>query len=107
MYVARRDIDKTFGRYSAGSVIEPAEIKNLPYLLHNKFVVEVDEHNYEEYKVFFKKRFNVTLPPLPVVLPDISDEEIISRLAALKLDLPDNLTREDVLKALYEAESKV
>lgn len=103
MYVVRRDIRNTSGRYSAGSVIEPAEIRNFTQLLHNKYVMLVDEHNYAECYEFFRKRFGVHLPSLPVVM---SDEEICQKCEALKLDLKDDLTREEVIKIILDVESR-
>ena len=103
MYVVRRDIRNTSGRFSAGSVIEPAEIRNFTQLLHNKYVMLVDEHNYAECYAFFKKRFGVSLPSLPVAM---SDEEVRQKCAVLKLDLEDDLTREEVIKIILDVESR-
>ena len=113
MYVVRREYRGFTGHFTVGSVIEPTDVRNFEYLVLNKYIVEVDEHNFEEYDNFFQRRFGVALPVIPEIeakhkeLVDIQESfkaDLAVRVEALQLDLPEDLTIEEVLLAVENAE---
>lgn len=61
MFVVRRSFRGPRGPISAGSIIEPADIKNFRYRLQEKHIIEVTEQNFNSYRVFFKQRFGVDI----------------------------------------------
>jgi TPP-dependent 2-oxoacid decarboxylase len=64
MYVVRRTFRGPFGVISAGSVIQPADIKMFKYRLQQKHIVEITEQNFERYNSFFKVRLGINIPTL-------------------------------------------
>ena len=64
MYIVRRSFRGPKGPMSAGSVVEPAAVKNFRYRLQEKHIIEVTEQNFERYSSFFKQRFGVDIPKL-------------------------------------------
>lgn len=73
MFVVRRSFRGPHGPLKAGSVVEPADMKDFRYRLQQKHVVEVNEQNFDKYQKFFKSKYNVTLKPIaePVVEPKV------------------------------------
>ena len=61
MFVVRRSFRGPRGPISAGSIIEPADIRNFRYRLQEKHIIEVTEQNFNSYRVFFKQRFGVDI----------------------------------------------
>jgi len=64
MFIVRRTFRGPKGPLSAGSVIEPADIKDFRYRLQQRHVVEVTEHNFKRYQSFFTERYGVDIPAL-------------------------------------------
>ena len=73
MFVVRRSFRGPHGPLKAGSVVEPADMKDFRYRLQQKHVVEVNEQNFDKYQKFFKSKYNVTLKPItePKVEPKV------------------------------------
>ena len=67
MFVVKRPFRDATGMVSAGSVVEPAGIKRFRHRLAEGHIVEVNEHNFERYADFFKKRYGVDLPSIKPV----------------------------------------
>lgn len=61
MYIVKRPFRDASGMVSAGSVVEPADIKRFKHRLLEGHIVEVNEHNFEQYKYFFKERYGVEI----------------------------------------------
>ena len=59
MFVVKRPFRDAAGMVSAGSIIEPAGIKRFKHRVLEGHIVEVNEHNFERYADFFKKRYGV------------------------------------------------
>lgn len=73
MFVVKRPFRDAAGMVSAGSIIEPADIKRFKHRVLEGHIVEVNEHNFERYADFFKKRYGVDLPPIVPAEPTKSD----------------------------------
>lgn len=86
MFVVRRSFRGPHGPLKAGSVVEPADMKDFRYRLQQKHVVEVNEQNFDKYQKFFKSKYNVTLKPLtePKVEPAVEPvvEPIVIKVTA-------------------------
>lgn len=83
MYIVRRSFRGPHGPVSAGSVVEPADIKDFKYRLQQQHIVEVNEHNFERYEGFFKARFCAQIPALTVdAKPETVVEEPATPVAA-------------------------
>ena len=65
MYIIRRSFKGHRGLLSAGSVVEPADVKQFKYRLNEKHIVEVNEQNFERYHSFFLERFGIDITPKP------------------------------------------
>lgn len=64
MYLVRRSFRERSTIKSAGSIVEPADIKGFKYRLNDRDVVEVNEQNFERYKDYFKQKFGIDIPAL-------------------------------------------
>ena len=72
MYIVRRAFRGPNGPMDAGSLIEPADIRDFKYRLQQKHIVEVNEQNFDQYNAFFMERFNVQIPTLEDQVPKIT-----------------------------------
>lgn len=63
-FICKRAFRDAKGPIPAGSIIDPAEIKRFRFRLQERHIVEVTEHNFEEYATFFKQRYNIEIPSL-------------------------------------------
>lgn len=61
MFVVRRPFRDMEGMFNAGSIVEPAQIRNFKRRVIDKHIVEVNEHNFNEYAHFFMERYGVKL----------------------------------------------
>lgn len=73
MFVVKRPFRDAAGMVSAGSVVEPAGIKRFKHRVLEGHIVEVNEHNFERYADFFKKRYGVDLTLIKPVEPENSE----------------------------------
>lgn len=105
MFVVRRSFRGPRGPISAGSIIEPADIRNFRYRLQEKHIIEVTEQNFNSYRVFFKQRFGVDIGAAKEL--EERKKMLASKCAKLKLELPEDLTIEQLEQAIIEAETKV
>lgn len=64
MYVVKRSFRDVGGMVPAGSVVEPAGIRNFKRRVLEGHIVEVNEQNFDRYVDFFKQRYDVDLPPI-------------------------------------------
>lgn len=62
MFVVKRAFRDATGMIPAGSIVEPAGIKRFKHRLLEGHIVEVNEHNFDRYAEFFKKRHGIDLP---------------------------------------------
>ncbi len=60
-YIVRRAFRTKTGVMSAGTIIEPADIEQFKYRIGEKHIVEITEHNFEQYAQFFRERFSITI----------------------------------------------
>lgn len=74
-YICRRTFRDASGPIPAGSTIEPAGIKRFRFRLQEGHIVEVTEHNFEQYATLFEQRYGITIPKLDEVPSKESDEE--------------------------------
>lgn len=102
MFVVRRSFRGPRGPISAGSIIEPADIRNFRYRLQEKHIIEVTEQNFNSYRVFFKQRFGVDIGAAKEL--EERKKTLASKGAKLK---PENLTITQLEQAKAEAETKV
>ena len=100
MFVVRRSFRGPRGPITAGSIVEPADIRNFRYRLQEKHIIEVTEQNFNSYRVFFKQRFGVDIGAAKEL--EERKKTLASKGAKLK---PENLTITQLEKA--EAETKV
>lgn len=102
MFVVRRSFRGPRGPISAGSIIEPVDIRNFRYRLQEKHIIEVTEQNFNSYRVFFKQRFGVDIGAAKEL------EERTKMLASkcAKLELPEYTTIEPLEQAKAEAKAK-
>ena len=108
-FICRRAFRDAKGPVSTGSVIDPVEIKRFRFRLQEGHIVEVTEQNFEQYATLFEQRYGITIPKLDEVPSKESDEEkelLAKRVEELGLDLPDDLTFEQVLEAVEKAEEE-
>ena len=71
MFVVRRPFRGVHGMIPAGSVVEPAGIRQFKKRVLEGHIVEVTEHNFDTYAEFFKQRYGVVLtPPTALGKPD-------------------------------------
>ena len=105
MFVVRRSFRGPRGPISAGSIVEPVDIRNFKYRLQAKHIVEVTEQNFNSYRVFFKQRFGVDIGAAKEL--EERKKMLASKCAKLKLELPEDLTIEQLEQAIIEAETKV
>jgi len=108
-FICRRAFRDAKGPVSTGSVIDPVEIKRFRFRLQEGHIVEVTEQNFEQYATLFEQRYGITIPKLDEVPSKESDEEkelLAKRVEELGLDLPKDLTFEQVLEAEEEAKAK-
>ncbi len=64
MFVVRQSFRTTDGLKSAGSLIEPADIKGFKARIRDNKIVEVTESNYERWHNFFLARYKIHIPSL-------------------------------------------
>jgi hypothetical protein len=62
MFVVRRAFRGPSGCLSAGSIIDPADMKKYRYHVQEKHIVEVTEHNYARYAQLFKDKYGIDIP---------------------------------------------
>ena len=108
-FICRRAFRDAEGPVPVGSVVDPTGIKRFRFRLQEKHIVEVTEQNFEQYATLFEQRYGVIIPKLDEVPSKESDEEkeqLAKRVEALGLDLPEDLTFEQVQAAVAEAEEK-
>ena len=108
-FICRRAFRDAKGPVSTGSVIDPVEIKRFRFRLQEGHIVEVTEQNFEQYATLFEQRYGITIPKLDEVPSKESDEEkelLAKRVEELGLDLPEDLTFEQVLEAVEKAEEE-
>lgn len=74
MYLVRRSFRERSTIKSAGSIVEPADIKGFKYRLNDRDVVEVNEQNFERYKDYFKQKFGIDIPGLPETTAEVKQE---------------------------------
>lgn len=74
MYLVRRSFRERSTIKSAGSIVEPADIKGFKYRLNDRDVVEVNEQNFERYKDYFKQKFGIDIPDLPETTAEAKQE---------------------------------
>ena len=75
MYIVTRSFRGPSGPLLAGSIVEPASIRDFRYRLQQKHIVEVTEHNFEQYQTFFKDRHGIEMPALNEVHEDQTNAE--------------------------------
>lgn len=66
MFVVRRSFRNYGEMLLPGSVVEPDSIKRFKTRVKDRFIIEVNAHNFEYYNVYFKEKFGVTLPSIIV-----------------------------------------
>lgn len=64
MFIVRRSFRGSRGPLVAGSIVEPADVKDFRYRLQQQHIVEVTEHNFERYQKFFKDRCGIDITPV-------------------------------------------
>lgn len=69
MYVVRRPFRNKGHVMLPGSVVEPGDIKMFKSRLRDRVIVEVTEHNFNEYTAYFKEKFGVTIASEPAKEP--------------------------------------
>lgn len=104
MFVVRRSFRGPRGPISAGSMIEPADIRNFRYRLQEKHIIEVTEQNFNSYRVFFKQRFGVDIGAAKEL--EERKKMLASKCAKLKLELPEQAIIDAEAKAETKAEAK-
>ena len=104
MFVVRRSFRGPRGPISAGSIIEPVDIRNFRYRLQEKHIIEVTEQNFNSYRVFFKQRFGVDIGAAKEL--EERKKMLASKCAKLKLELPEDITIEQLEQAIIDAEAK-
>jgi hypothetical protein len=101
MFVVRRSFRGPRGPISAGSIIEPANIRNFRYRLQEKHIIEVTEQNFNSYRVFFKQRFGVDIG----AAKELEERKKMLASKCTKLELPEQAIIDAEAKA--EAKSKI
>lgn len=61
LYVVKRPFRDVHGMVSAGSVIEPADIRHFKRRMLEGHIVEVNEDNFDKYAYFFKQKYGIDL----------------------------------------------
>lgn len=104
MFVVRRSFRGPRGPITAGSIVEPADIRNFRYRLQEKHIIEVTEQNFNSYRVFFKQRFGVDIG----AAKELKERKKMpaSKCAKLNLERPENLTIEQLEQAIIDTEAK-
>lgn len=102
MFVVRRSFRGPRGPISAGSIIEPADIRNFRYRLQEKHIIEVTEQNFNSYRVFFKQRFGVDIG----AAKELEERKKMLASKCAKLELPEDITIEQPEQAIIDAEAK-
>lgn len=76
MYIVKRPFRDANGMIPAGSFVEPAGVTRFKRRIQEGHIVEVNEHNFDEYATFFKQRYGVTIvkPTSEVTAEAVSTE---------------------------------
>lgn len=78
MFVVRK-VFRNYGNVvPVGSIVEPTGIKWFKTRLKDRYIVEVNAHNFEMWREYFKGKFNIELK-MPeavdnIALPEVSEE---------------------------------
>lgn len=83
MFVVRRSFRDASGMVSAGSIVEPADIKRFKHRMLEGHIVEVNEQNFNEYANFFKAKLGIELPQI-VNTTDEQNKEVTAKAEPAK-----------------------
>ena len=85
MYVVRRPFRNAGQMVLPGSIIEPGNIKLFKARLRDRVIIEVSEHNLDDYNEYFKAKLEVSIKPEPApdvkpeVKPDVPKARIVAK----------------------------
>ena len=88
MYVVRRPFRNVGQMVLPGSIVEPGNIKFFKARLRDRVIIEVSEHNLDEYDEYFKAKFGVSLKPASAPAPDAKPEVKPEVKSEVKPDMP-------------------
>lgn len=80
MYIITRSFRGLNGPLLAGSTIDPANIKDFRYRLQQRHIVEVTEHNFEQYQAFFKDRYGIKMPDITVPKKEVVQPKAVAKI---------------------------
>ncbi len=98
-FICRRAFRDAGGPIPAGSVIDPADIKRFRFRLQEKHIVEVTEHNFEQYATLFEQRYGITIPKLDEIPLVESDEAEVDTEEKAEVDTEEKAEVETEEKA--------
>ena len=61
MFVVTRTFRDANGIFSAGTIVEPAEIKAFKSRFQQRHIVDVNEHNIQIWQNYFQNRYGIAL----------------------------------------------
>jgi len=90
-FIVRRTFKCKSGIKHAGSIIEPADIRDFKYRLRDKYIVEINEQNFDSMHYLFSIRYGidivnpehiVDIPKVvePVVEPGVEPVKVIKAI---------------------------
>ena len=84
MFVVRRAFRNLGQMMAPGSVVEPAAIKRFKSRVAEGRIVEVNEHNFDKWREYFKVRMNVEI----AAIGKVSDEPEVQKPEEQKPEEP-------------------
>ena len=99
MFVVKRAFRDATGMIPAGSIVEPAGIKRFKHRVLEGHIVEVNEHNFDRYAEFFKKRHGVNLPSIKPVVDEKPVEVKVEHTPVKKVEVKPTEVKKVVVKS--------
>ena len=108
MYIVTRTFRDSKGMFTVGTIVEPTDVKAFKSRLHQKHIVDVDEHNIDKWASFFKNRYGINLADkiegyVEESEEAIEEEEIIEEPQLQEDDEPEE---EEIQEEVLDEESQ-
>lgn len=85
MYVVRRAFRNFNQMMLPGSTVEPGSVKRFKTRLKDRFIVEVNAQNFEQWRVYFNGKFGVDLATLTAETETETETEVKTDVPATKV----------------------